>query len=172
MADIISVRGYVPKIGNDCFLAPNACIIGDVEIGYECSVWFHTVIRGDVNFIRIGNRSNIQDGAVIHCTYKKAGTIIGNEVSVGHNAIVHGCEIQDQVLVGMGSIIMDNAVVESGTIIGAGAVVPENQILRSGYIYAGVPAKPLKKIDSENFDFYIARTAGNYIEYASWFAKK
>lgn len=171
MADLISVRGFTPKIGTDCFLAPNACIIGDVEIGNECSVWFHTVIRGDVNFIRIGNRSNIQDGVVIHCTYQKAGTTIGNEVSIGHNAIVHGCEIQDQVLVGMGSVIMDNSIVESGTIIGAGAVVPENQVLRSGYIYTGIPARPLKKIDEESFEFFIARTAGNYVEYAQWFLK-
>lgn len=171
MADIISVRGFTPRIGSDCFLAPNASIIGDVEIGFECSVWFHAVIRGDVNFIRIGNRSNIQDGAIIHCTYQKTGTTIGSEVSIGHNAIVHGCEIQDQVLIGMGSIIMDNAIVESGTIIGAGAVVPEKQVLKSGYIYAGIPAKPLKKIDRESFEFYVARTAGNYIEYANWFKK-
>jgi carbonic anhydrase/acetyltransferase-like protein (isoleucine patch superfamily) len=171
VAQIITVRGFTPKIGAACFLAPNATIIGDVELGDSCSVWFHTVIRGDVNFIKIGHRTNIQDGAIIHCTYKKSGTRIGNEVSIGHNAIVHGCEIQDQVLVGMGSIIMDNTVVESGTIIGAGAVVPENQILRSGYIYAGVPAKQLKKIDKEQFEFYVARTAGNYIEYANWFLK-
>lgn len=169
MHNIFTVRGFTPIIGKDCFLAPTANIIGDVVIGDESSVWFNAVIRGDVNFIRIGERSNIQDGVVIHCTYKKCGTTIGNDVSIGHNAVIHGCEIKDKVLVGMGSIIMDNTIIESRCIIAAGAVVPENQLLKSGFIYAGVPAKPIKEINQENFDFYVSRTAKNYIKYADWF---
>lgn len=169
MKNIFSVRGFTPVIGEEVFLAPTSNIIGDVVIGDECSIWFNTVIRADVNFIRIGNRSNIQDGVVIHCTYEKCGTTIGNDVSIGHNAIIHGCEIKDKVLVGMGSIIMDNTVVESRCIVAAGAVVPENQVLKSGFIYAGVPAKAIKEINQENFDFYVSRTSKNYIKYASWF---
>ena len=169
MALIRSVRGFTPVIGNDCFLAENATIIGDVIIGDECSVWFHAVVRGDVNAIRIGNRVNIQDGAVLHCTFEKSQTIIGNHVSVGHNAVVHGCQIKDDVLIGMGAIVMDHAIIESNVIIAAGAVVPEAQRLESGYIYAGIPAKKLKPIDQENADFFIHRTADNYVRYANWF---
>lgn len=166
---IIPVRGFTPKIGKDCFIAPNATVIGDVIIGDESSIWFGAVVRGDVNSIRIGNKVNIQDGAVIHCTYEKSKSLIGDNVSIGHNAIVHGCEIHSDVLVGMGSIIMDLTVVESNVIIAAGAVVPENQILESGYIYAGVPAKKLKPIDEENLQFFIRRTTENYVKYAAWF---
>ena len=166
---IKSVRGFTPQWGNDCFIAENATLIGDVHLGNECSVWFQAVVRGDVNTIKTGDRVNIQDGAVIHCTFEKSKTIIGNDVSIGHNAVVHGCTIEDNVLVGMGAIIMDHTIVRSNVIIGAGAIVPENQELESGWIYAGVPAKKLKPIDAQNFEFYIRRTAKNYVEYASWF---
>jgi carbonic anhydrase/acetyltransferase-like protein (isoleucine patch superfamily) len=171
MDQLIPVRGKSPKISDSCFIAPTAVIIGDTEIGENTSVWFHAVVRGDVNFIRIGKASNIQDGVVIHCTYEKCGTTIGDEVSIGHNAIIHGCTIKDRVLIGMGSIIMDNALVESNTIVAAGAVVLENQRLESGFIYGGIPAKRIKKIDEDSFRFYVERTATNYIKYAEWFHK-
>ena len=171
MENIISVRGFTPEIPEDCFLADNCRIIGDVKIGHECSIWFNAVIRGDVNSIVIENKVNIQDGVVIHCTYEKSATYVGNNVSIGHQAIVHGATICDNVLVGMGAIVMDNALVEENVIIGAGAVVPENAHLESGYIYAGIPAKKLKKVDEKNFKFYISRTTENYIKYASWFMK-
>src|SRR5690606_10825896 len=144
---IKTVNGKSPRIPNDCYIAENATIIGDVTLGEECSIWFNAVIRGDVNKIVIGNRVNIQDGAVIHCTYLKHATEIGNNVSVGHNAIVHGCIIQDNVLVGMGAIIMDGCVVESNSIVAAGAVVTQNTRIESGSIYAGVPAKKVKDIN-------------------------
>ena len=163
------VRGFTPKLGADCFVAENATIVGDVILGDQCSVWFNAVIRGDVNSIRMGNKVNIQDGAVIHCTYEKSKTIVGNNVSIGHNALVHGCTRGDNVLVGMGSIIMDEAIVESNVLIGAGAVVLEKAHLESGYIYAGVPAKKIKKLSKENFEHYIGRIADNYVLYASWF---
>ena len=166
---IRSVRGFTPSIGKDCFVAENATIVGDVILGDQCSVWFNAVIRGDVNSIRMGNKVNIQDGAVIHCTYLKTKTIVGDNVSIGHNAIVHGCSIGNNVLVGMGSIIMDKAVVEDNVLIGAGAVVLENAHLESGYIYAGVPAKKIKALTKENFEHYIGRIADNYVLYASWF---
>ena len=169
MATIIPLRGKTPKIGKECFLAPNATIVGDVEMGNECSIWFNAVIRGDVNKIIIGNQVNIQDGAVIHCTFEKTITSIGDRVSIGHNAIVHGCTIEEDVLVGMGAIIMDNTVVQKNVIIGAGTIVPENRVLESGYIYVGNPVRQLKKIDPEQYDFFIRRTARNYIKYASWF---
>jgi carbonic anhydrase/acetyltransferase-like protein (isoleucine patch superfamily) len=169
---IQSVRGFTPAIGKDCFIAENATIVGDVILGDECSVWFSAVVRGDVNSIRTGNRVNIQDGAVLHCTYEKSKTILGNNVSIGHNAVVHGCTIHDNVLIGMGAIVMDLAVIESNVIVAAGAVVPENQILESGYIYAGVPARKLKPIDPANTDFFIRRTAENYVNYANWFLTK
>lgn len=169
MALIKSVRGFTPQFGDNCFFAENTTIIGDVICGDDCSFWFQSVIRGDVNSIRIGNRVNIQDGAVIHCTFEKTKTIIGNNVSIGHNALVHGCTIHDNVLVGMGSIVMDNAVVESNVLIAAGAVVLENAHLKSGYIYAGVPAKPVKKLSEEQFKYSIERIAGNYLKYAGWF---
>lgn len=172
MSQIISVRGYTPEVPEDCFVADNARIIGQVSMGAECSVWYNAVIRGDVNSIEIGNKVNIQDGAVIHCTYEKAATKIGNNVSIGHQAMIHGCTIHDNVLVGMGAIIMDNAVVEEHVLIAAGAVVLENAHLESGYIYGGVPAKKLKKLDEENMNFHVIRTANNYVKYASWFKEE
>ena len=169
MALILAVEGVLPKMGADCFIAPNATIVGDVIMGDECSVWFNAVIRGDVNSIRMGNKVNVQDGAVLHCTYKKTKTIIGDNVSIGHNAIVHGCTIHENVLIGMGSIIMDNAVVHSNTIIAAGAVVLEGTICEAGSIYAGVPAKKVKDIPEEKISGEIHRIADNYIKYAGWF---
>jgi carbonic anhydrase/acetyltransferase-like protein (isoleucine patch superfamily) len=169
MALILPVEENYPKWGENCFIAPNATIVGDVIMGDECSIWFNTVIRGDVNSIRIGNKVNIQDGAVIHCTFKKTKAIIGNNVSIGHNAIVHGCELHDHVLIGMGSIVMDNAVVHSNTIIAAGAVVLEGTICEGGAIYAGVPAKKVKEISTEKVEGEINRIANNYVGYAKWF---
>lgn len=169
MALILPVEDKTPVWGKDCFIAENATIVGNVIMGDECSVWFNGVVRGDVNYIRIGNKVNIQDGACIHCTYQKAGTEIGNNVSIGHNAIVHGCTVHDNVLIGMGAIIMDNAVIKSNTIIAAGAVVLENTICEEGSIYAGVPAKKIKNISAELIRSEIHRIANNYIKYASWF---
>lgn len=169
MALLLPVEGKSPAFGSDCFLAPNATIVGDVTTGDQCSFWFNTVVRGDVNFIRMGNKVNVQDGACIHCTYQKCGTTIGNNVSIGHNAIVHGCTLHDNVLVGMGAIIMDNAVVHSNTIIAAGAVVLENTICEPGSIYAGVPAKKVKSITPELIAGEIERIANNYIRYSGWF---
>ena len=146
MALILPVQGKSPEFGNECFVAPNATIVGDVKMGDECSVWFNAVIRGDVNYIKIGNRVNIQDGAIIHCTYQKYPTNIGNNVSIGHNAMVHGCTIHDNVLIGMGSIVMDDCIVHSNAIIAAGAVVLEGTIVEAGCIYAGVPAKKVKEV--------------------------
>ena len=166
MALIKSVRGFTPSWGEECFLAETATLIGDVMMGDQCSVWYNAVIRGDVNEIRIGNQVNIQDGAVIHCTYKKTGTYIGNRVSIGHLALVHGCTLEDNVLVGMGAIVMDNVVVPSNCLIAAGAVVLEKSILEAGYIYAGVPARKVKPLDPETAKFYITRTAANYVDYA------
>ena len=166
---IKEVRGKYPQIPEDCFVAENATIVGDVTLGEQCSVWFNTVIRGDVNSITIGNKVNIQDGAIIHCTYEKHPTIIGNNVSIGHNAIVHGCEIKDNVLIGMGAIVMDNCVIESHSIVAAGAVVTQNTIVESGTIYAGVPAKKVKELNSSNFAGEIERISNNYVMYSSWF---
>ena len=168
-AIILPVHGVFPEMGNNCYVAPNATIVGDVTMGDDCSVWFNTVIRGDVNFIRLGNKVNVQDGACIHCTYQRYGTTIGNNVSIGHNAIVHGCTLHDNVLVGMGAIVMDNCVVHSNTIIAAGAVVLENTICESGSIYAGVPAKKVKDISAELIHGEINRIANNYVKYAGWF---
>jgi carbonic anhydrase/acetyltransferase-like protein (isoleucine patch superfamily) len=166
---IKEVNGKSPVIPVDCFVAENATIVGDVTFGENCSVWFNAVIRGDVNFIKIGNKVNIQDGAVIHCTYKKHPTILGNNVSIGHNAIVHGCEIHDNVLIGMGAIVMDNCIVNSNSIIAAGAVVTQNMVIESGAIYAGVPAKKVKDIDASDFAGEIERISNNYVMYSSWF---
>lgn len=171
MALILPVENVFPKWGENCFIAPNATIVGDVVMGNECSIWFNTVVRGDVNSIQLGNKVNIQDGAVIHCTYKKTKTIIGNNVSIGHNAIVHGCTVHDNVLIGMGSIVMDNAVIHSNTIIAAGAVVLEGTICEGGAIYAGVPAKKVKEISIEKIEGEIDRIANNYVSYAKWFEK-
>ena len=169
MALIKTVRGFTPEHGENCYFAENATIVGDVKMGNDCSVWFSAVVRGDVNAIRMGNKVNIQDGAVIHATFEYSQTVIGNAVSIGHNAIVHGCTIKDNVLVGMGSIIMDNAVVEENCLIAAGAIVLENAHLESGFIYGGVPAKKLKPITPEAFKHYVDRIANNYVMYASWF---
>jgi gamma-carbonic anhydrase len=168
MAIIKSVRGFSPQFGNNCFLAENAAIIGQVILGDNCTVWFNAVIRGDVNSVTIGNNTNIQDGAVIHCTYLKSKTIIGNNVSIAHNAVVHGCTVHDDVLIGMGAIIMDDAVVESNSVIAAGAVVLPGTIVESGSIYAGMPARRIKDI-SEQLKEVIQRTARNYPMYAEWF---
>jgi carbonic anhydrase/acetyltransferase-like protein (isoleucine patch superfamily) len=170
MALILPVEDNFPKWGEGCFIAPNATIVGDVIMGNECSVWFNSVLRGDVNSIRIGNKVNIQDTAVIHCTFKKTKAIIGNCVSIGHNAIIHGCQVHDNVLIGMGAIVMDNAVVHSNTIIAAGAVVLEGTICDAGFIYGGVPAKKLKEISVEKIEGEINRIANNYVNYAKWFA--
>ena len=166
---IKAVNGKSPAFGNDCYIAENATIVGEVSMGDHCSVWFNAVIRGDVNYIKMGHKVNIQDGAVIHCTYQKHPTIIGNNVSVGHNAIVHGCTIHDNVLVGMGAIIMDNCVVESNSIIAAGAVVTQNTHVEAGTIYAGVPAKKVKDISQELISGEIDRIANNYVMYSGWF---
>lgn len=166
---IKSVRGKKPQIPEDCFIAENATLVGDVEMGNECSVWFNAVIRGDVNSIRMGNRVNVQDGVVIHATYQESKTVIGNNVSIGHNAIVHGCTLKDNVLVGMGSIIMDHAVVESNSIIAAGAVVPKNMKIESNSVYAGIPAKKIMDIREDLSKGEIERIAQNYVLYASWF---
>ncbi len=169
MALILPVKEIAPIFGANCYLAENATIVGAVTMGDDCSVWFQAVVRGDVHFIKIGNKVNIQDGAVIHCTYLKSPTIIGNNVSIGHRALVHGCTIHDNVLVGMGAIVMDNVVVEENVLIAAGAVVLENTRLESGHIYAGVPAKKVKAISPELFKDSIERIANNYVMYADWF---
>lgn len=165
---ILPVNDKHPSWGEDCFIAPNATIVGDVTMGDNCSVWFNTVIRGDVHYIRIGNNTNIQDGAVIHCTYLRAETCIGNNVSIGHNALVHGCTLADHVLVGMGAIVMDHAVVEEYVIIGAGSVVLENTVCESGYLYAGTPARKIKPLSDEQKDM-LRQLPLNYIMYSSWF---
>lgn len=169
MALIKSVKGIKPVIGKDCFLADNATLTGDVIMGDHCSVWFNTVIRGDVHSIRIGNNVNIQDGATVHCTYQKAPVSIGNNVSIAHNAIVHGCTINDNVLIGMGAILMDHVVVESNSIVAAGAVVSKGTVVKSGSVYAGVPAKKIKTVDVELLEGEINRIANSYNMYASWY---
>lgn len=166
---IKSVNGKSPLIPEDCYVAENATIVGEVTLGHSCSVWFNAVIRGDVNFITIGNKVNIQDGAVIHCTYKKHPTFIGNNVSIGHNAIVHGCTIKDNVLIGMGAIVMDNCIVESNSIVAAGAVITQNTVVESGSIWAGVPAKKVKDINQSDFAGEIERISNNYVMYSNWF---
>ena len=169
MALIIPCRGKEPKIGEDCFLAPNATITGDVTTGNECSFWFNAVIRGDVNSIQMGNKVNIQDGAVIHATYEKTKVSLGNNVSIGHNALIHGCTIEDNVLVGMGAIVMDNCYIEENCIIAAGAVLLEGTRVESGSIYAGIPAKKVKTLTKELFEGEVKRIANNYVMYSSWF---
>lgn len=169
MKIIKPVKGKHPQISKDCFIAENATIVGEVFIGKQCSVWFNAVIRGDVHFIKIGDKVNIQDGAVIHATFQKSPTTIGNNVSIGHNAIVHGCTIHDNVLIGMGSIVMDDCIIESNSIIAAGAIVTKNTHVESRSIYAGVPAKKIKNISKELISDEIDRIANNYVEYSSWF---
>ena len=172
MALIKEVQGKTPELGEDCYLAENATIVGDVVMGARCSVWFNAVIRGDVNSIRIGDQVNIQDNAVIHCTYLKHATQIGNYVSIGHSAMVHGCTIEDYVLIGMGAIVMDGCIVESKSIIAAGAVVLEGTHVKSGSVYAGVPAKKVKEVDPSLFEGEISRIANNYVMYSSWFKEE
>ncbi len=166
---IKTVNGKTPVIPEDCYIADNATIVGEVSFGHSCSVWFNAVIRGDVNSIKIGNKVNIQDGVMVHCTYQKHPTVIGDNVSIGHNAIVHGCIIEDNVLIGMGAIVMDNCVVKSNSIIAAGAVVTQNTVVESGTIWAGVPAKKVKDINESNFAGEIERISNNYVMYSSWF---
>jgi carbonic anhydrase/acetyltransferase-like protein (isoleucine patch superfamily) len=169
---IKSVNGKNPQIPLDCFVAENATIVGDVVLGKFCSVWFNAVIRGDVHYIKIGDKVNIQDGAIIHCTYQKHPTEIGNNVSIGHNAIVHGCIVHDNVLIGMGAIVMDNCIIESNSIIAAGAVVTQNTVVESGTIYAGIPAKKIKNINESDFAGEIERISNNYVMYSSWFKEE
>lgn len=166
---ILPVHGILPVFGQNCFIAENATIVGDVIMGDDCSVWFQAVVRGDVNQIRIGNKVNIQDGAILHCTYQKADLHIGNEVSIGHRALVHGCTVKDRVLIGMGAIVMDHAVIEENCLIAAGAVVTENMVCESGFVYAGVPAKKVKALSAELFADQIQRIANNYVMYSTWF---
>ena len=169
MPVILAVNGVMPQIPEDCFVAPNATIVGDVQMGKDCSIWFNAVLRGDVNKIRMGNKVNIQDGACVHCTFEKTETILGNNVSVGHNAIVHGCVVEDNVLIGMGAIVMDNAHIGSGSVIAAGAVVLEGTIVPPGSVFAGVPAKKVKEVSPELLKGEVERIANNYLKYSSWF---
>ena len=169
MPIIKPVNGKSPQIPEDCYIAENATIVGDVKMGAQCSIWFNAVLRGDVHYISLGNKVNVQDGAIVHCTYQKHPTTIGNNVSIGHNAIVHGCTVQDNVLIGMGSIVMDNCTIESNSIVAAGAVVTQNTIVESGSIYAGVPAKKVKDISDELINGEINRIAENYVKYSGWF---
>ncbi|MEB8328788.1 gamma carbonic anhydrase family protein [Flavobacteriaceae bacterium KMM 6897] len=169
---IKTVNGKTPEIGEDCYIADNATIVGDVTMGSQCSIWFNAVLRGDVNFIKMGNKVNVQDGAVIHCTYLKAATTIGNNVSIGHNALVHGCTIHDNVLIGMGSIIMDDCVVESNSIIAAGAVLTKGTHVPAGSVFAGMPAKKIKDISPELSSGEIDRIANAYVKYSGWFKEE
>lgn len=168
MAIIKTIRGFTPRFGNNCFFADNAVVVGEVTMGDNCTVWFNAVVRGDVNTITIGNDTNIQDGAIIHCTYQKAKTTIGNKVSIAHNAIVHGCTIEDNVLIGMGAIVMDDAVIGTGSVIAAGAIILPGTKVEPGSIWAGVPAKKVKEV-GEEMKAVIERTAKNYPMYAEWF---
>lgn len=172
MALIKTIRGFTPAFGEDCYFAENATIIGDVVMGNQCSVWFNAVVRGDVHYVRIGNKVNIQDGAVIHCTYKTAPTNIGNNVSIAHNAIVHGCTIGDNVLIGMNAVIMDNAIIGSNSIIAAGSVILENTEVEAGSVYGGVPAKKIKSVGNEHVKNLLDRISNNYIQYAGWYKKE
>lgn len=171
MALIKSVRGHHPQFGKDCWFAENATIVGEVTMGDQCTVWFNAVIRGDVHYIKIGDRTNIQDNATIHCTFEKSPTTIGSDVSIGHNAIVHGCTLEDQVLIGMGAMVMDRVVVKTGAIIAAGAVVLEGTVVEANSIYAGVPARKVKEVDGKNREMLV-RIAGNYLKYAGWFKEE
>jgi carbonic anhydrase/acetyltransferase-like protein (isoleucine patch superfamily) len=172
MAVIRKVKGVAPVFGENCFLADNATVVGDVVMGDKCSIWFNAVVRGDVHSIRIGNNVNVQDGAIIHCTYQKASVEIGDNVSIAHNAIVHGCKIRNNVLVGMGAILMDDVVVESNSIIAAGAVVSKGTHIESGSVWAGVPAKKIKDIDEALLNGEVNRISDSYNMYASWYDKE
>lgn len=169
---IRELNGKIPQYGAGCYFAETAVVVGDVVMGDECSIWYNAVIRGDVHSIRMGNRVNVQDGAVIHCTYQKFPTTIGNRVSIGHNAIVHGCTVHDNVLIGMGAIVMDDCVVESHTIIAAGAVVTQGTRVAAGSIYAGVPARKVKDISEKLISGEIERIADNYVKYSGWYQEK
>ena len=169
MALIKACRGISPQFGSDCWLAENATVVGDVITGYQCSIWFNAVVRGDVNSIRMGNKVNVQDGAVIHCTYEKTKTVLGNNVSIGHNALVHGCTVEDNVLIGMGAIVMDDCYIESNCIIAAGAVLLEGTRVEAWSIYAGIPAKKVKTLSPELFEGEVQRIANNYVMYSGWF---
>ena len=169
MALVKACKGIKPQFGNDCWLAENATIVGDVIMGNQCSVWFNAVVRGDVNSIRMGNKVNIQDGAVLHCTYEKTKVNLGNNVSIGHNALVHGCTVEDNVLIGMGAIVMDDCYIEANCIIAAGAVLLEGTRVESWSIYAGVPAKKVKTLSPELFKGEVQRIANNYVMYSGWF---
>ena len=169
MAIIKKLNGHTPKFGKNCFLADNAAIIGDVEMGNDCSIWFGAVLRGDVHSIRIGNKVNIQDNATVHATYKKSPTNIGNNVSIAHNAVIHGCTIKDNVLIGMGAIVLDDAVVESNTIVAAGSVVTKGTVVESGWVYAGTPAKKMKQLGEELLKGEVERIVNAYSMYASWY---
>lgn len=169
MAIIKELRGHTPKFGKNCFLADNAAIIGDVEMGDDCSIWFGAVLRGDVHSIRIGNKVNIQDNATIHATYQKYPTHIGNNVSIAHNAVIHGCTIKDNVLIGMGAIVLDNAVVESNTIVAAGSVVTKGTVVESGWVYGGIPAKKIKQMGEELLKGEVERIVNAYSMYAGWY---
>lgn len=172
MALILPVKGISPRFGNNCYLAETCTVVGEVTTGDDCSIWFNAVVRGDVHYIKMGNKVNVQDGAIIHCTYQKAPTNIGNNVSIGHRAIVHGCTVHDNVLIGMGAIVMDHAVIGENSIIAAGAIVLENTVVEPGSIYAGVPAKRVKSVDVENFKNLIERISNNYVMYSGWFKEE
>ena len=169
MAIIKKLNGHTPKFGKNCFLADNAAIIGDVEMGDDCSIWFGAVLRGDVHSIRIGNKVNIQDNATIHATYKKSPTNIGNNVSIAHNAVIHGCTIKDNVLIGMGAIVLDDAVVESNTIVAAGSVVTKGTVVESGWVYAGTKDKKMKQLGEELLKGEVERIVNAYSMYESWY---
>lgn len=169
MGLILPVNGLAPKFGNNIYVAENATVVGDVQTGDDCSIWFQAVVRGDVHYIRMGNKVNVQDGAILHCTYQKAPLNIGNNVSIGHRAIVHGCTVHDNVLIGMGAIVMDHAVIGENSIIAAGAIVLENTVVEPGSIYAGIPAKRVKDVDKEKFKDLIERISNNYVMYSGWF---
>jgi carbonic anhydrase/acetyltransferase-like protein (isoleucine patch superfamily) len=171
MAIVKSVRGFTPQFGENCFLADNAVVVGEVVMGDECTIWFNAVVRGDVHSITIGHRTNIQDGAIIHCTYQKAKTIVGNNVSIAHNAVVHGCTIEDNVLIGMGAIVMDDVVIGSGSVIAAGAIVLPGTKVEPGSVFAGIPAKRIKDV-GEEMKMVIERTAKNYPMYAEWYKEE
>ena len=169
MALIKSLNGNTPEVGNDCFLAETATIIGDVKIGYNCSIWYNAVLRGDVHYIRVGNNTNIQDNAVVHATYQKSPTNIGNNVTIAHGAIIHGCTLKDNVMIGMNAVVLDNAIVESNSIIAAGSVVTKGTVVESGSVYAGIPAKKIKQISTELLEGEINRIANAYGKYAGWY---
>lgn len=168
MALIKSIHGISPQFGDNCYLSETATVIGQVTMGNNCSIWFNAVVRGDVNTITVGDNTNIQDNAIIHCTYQRAKTVIGSNVTIAHRAIVHGCTLEDNVMIGMGAIVMDHAVVKSGSLIAAGSVVLENTIVEPNSVYAGIPAKKIKELGPEN-KAMMERIAGNYVKYAGWY---